>query len=142
MQSKDYLLELMFLFQRLESSRLGRILLLTVKVKGMFYSSDQCIGLAQSESESHTYIKSLKCDSHFHSGPASVFFIPRSIHYLCLGVSALHNAKDGNLSYIQALAIQRHADHCLGIAAVTMVSTLVAVLLKVFTNVLNNIFFK
>ena len=58
---------------------------------------------------------------------ASVFFIPRSVLYLRLGVSALHNAKDGNLSYIQALAIQRRADRCLGIAAVTMVSTLAAV---------------
>ena len=129
MQSKDYLLELMFLFQRLESSRLGRIQLLTVKVKGMFHSSDQCIGLARVKVR-------VISDSHFHSGPASVFFIPRSV------LSAFHNAKDGNLSYIQALTIQRCADHCLGIAAVTMVSTLVAVLLKVFTNVLNNILFK
>ena len=54
---------------------------------------------------------------------AGVFLASKSALYLALGVNAVHNAKDGALSYTQTLAIERRADRCLrGIAAVSLVA--------------------
>ena len=51
---------------------------------------------------------------------ANVFSVAKRLMYMRLGVSALHNAKDGDLSYAQALAIECRADRCFAIAAVTV----------------------
>lgn len=44
---------------------------------------------------------------------ASIFKVAKVVLYMQLGISALHNAKDGKLSYCQALDIEQRADRWL-----------------------------
>lgn len=70
-------------------------------------------------------IRTIACGLEYKSG---MFIFSKTLLYSRLGVSALQNAKDADLSYTQALAMERRADRCLGFTAVTMLTIAVCIM--------------